>query len=90
MQQTEFHKNLFTHDDRYWVTAQWLKYVKDVLNQNQRKFNYGVKVVNTVLSKSQRHMTDDLVMYHTISWKQFAHLSANLRGEKTYSYNTKN
>lgn len=90
MQQTEFHKNLFTHAGRYWVTSQWLKYVKDVLNQNPRKFNYGVKIVNSVLYKGSRHMTDDLVMYHSITWKQYCHLAANLRGERTYPTNTKN
>lgn len=90
MQQTEFNKSLYTHDNRHWVTAQWLKYVKDVLQQNPRKFNYGVKIVNTVLSKSQRHMTDDLIMYYSISLAQFTHLSANLRGERTYKYTTKN
>lgn len=99
MQAVEYNKHLYIKDGQYYVKSTWLKYVQSVLSQMPRKFNYGVKILRTLNSQQNKEKRiptgrksalGEIEYYCPISMNQFNHLKANLRGEKTYAYTTKN
>lgn len=71
------------------VKKTWLSFAKAALSQNPRKFKYGLEVIDTLL-RSRPIIHGDRVEYYLISMNQFQHIRANLKGDNTYNYTTKN